>query len=345
MSIYTKILFVFTLFLGNAHAQDARLSQPWSNPTMMNPAMSGNFDGLLKLGLGNSYQSNGSNHVTHQYAFVDKRIDVPEYSPNKFIGLSINYYQYGADLLAIKPNTSPIKARFISLSGAYHFNLSMDETHSMGLGAQAVLANGDLDERKGAYDKEIGGGGFEWTRLDNMGTTVRKGASYADVNAGAYYRYRANGMKAEIGMAVYHFLNPDNAIKTDKGGGQHSRAVFHTKLEVDLDKTYTMTFRYVNWEEGLYWRSNKFDPSNIHTSWTGVELANTASNRKSLVSGGLYTRSFRTIMPLVNININRGVNITTSYEMPLSPAKYGSYTAKRFEISLHFMRFDPDWEY
>ena len=345
MSFYSKTLVVFTLFLSQGYAQDARLSQPWSNPTMMNPAMSGNFDGLLKLGLGSSWQSNGNNKVAHQYAFVDKRINLPEYSPNKFIGLSINAYQYGKDFIAGTINNSPIQASFISFTGAYHFNLSMDETHSMGVGAQGVLTNGNLDERKGEYDKEISGGGFEWTRLDNLGTTVRNGASYADANAGAYYRYRGNGMKAEIGAAVYHFLNPVNTIRTDKAGGQHSRAVFHTKLDVDLDKTYTMTFRYINWEEGLYWRSNKFDPSNIHTSWTGVELANTASNRKLLVSGGLYTRSFRTIMPLVNININKGINISTSYEMPLSPAKYGSYTAKRFEISLHFMQFNPDWEY
>jgi type IX secretion system PorP/SprF family membrane protein len=345
MSFYSKTLVAFTLLLSNAHAQDARLSQPWSNPTMMNPAMSGNFDGLLKLGLGSSWQSNGSNKVAHQYAFVDKRIDLPEYSPNKFIGLSINAYQYGKDLIGGTPNNSPIHASFISFTGAYHFNLFMDETHSMGVGAQAVLANGNLDERKGAYDKEISGSGFEWTQLDKMGTTVREGASYADVNAGAYYRYRGNGMKAEIGTAVYHFLNPDNAIKTNTGGGQHSRAVFHAKLEVDLNKTHSLTLRYINWEEGLYWRSYEFSASNIHTSWTGAELANTASNRKLLVSGGLYTRSFRTIMPLVNININRAINISTSYEMPLSPARYGSYTAKRFEISLHFKRFDPDWEY
>jgi hypothetical protein len=207
------------------------------------------------------------------------------------------------------------------------------------------LTNGNLDERKGAYDKEISGGGFEWTRLDKLGTTVRNGASYVDVNAGVYYRYRGNGMKAEIGTAVYHFLNQDNSIKTDKPGGQYSRAVFHTRLDVDLDKTYTMTFRYINWEEGLYWRSYSIKTNNIHASWTGAELANTASNRKLLVSGGLYTRSFRTIMPLVNININRGINISTSYEMPLSPGQYGSYKAKRFEISLHFMRFDPDWAY
>ena len=345
MSFYSKILFAFTLLLSNGYAQDARLSQPWSNPTMMNPAMSGNFDGLLKLGLGSSWQSNGSSKVTHQYAFVDKRIDLPEYSPNKFIGLSINAYQYGKDLMSTTTNNSPIQASFISFSGAYHFNLSTDEVHSMGIGAQGVLTNGNLDERKGAYDKEISGGGFEWTQLDKLGTTVRNGASYVDVNAGAYYRYRGNGMKAEIGAAVYHFLNPDNGIKTDKGGEHYSRAVFHTKLDVDLDKTYTLTFRYINWEEGLYWRSNQFKSSNIHTSWTGAELANTASNKRILVSGGLYTRSFRTIMPMVNINISRGVNISTSYEMPLSPAKYGSYTAKRFEISLHFMQFDPDWGY
>jgi hypothetical protein len=312
---------------------------------MMNPAMSGNFDGLLKLGLGSSWQRNGSSKVTHQYAFVDKRIDLPEYSPNKFIGLSINAYQYGKDFVGGTTNNSPIQASFISFTGAYHFNLSSDEVHSMGIGAQGVLTNGNLDERKGAYDKEISGGGFAWSRLSSMGTAVRKGASYVDLNTGAYYRYRGNGMKAEIGAAVYHFLNPSNTIRTDKPDGLHSRAVFHTKLDVDFDKTYTMTFRYINWEEGLYWRSDKFDPSNIHTSWTGVELANTASNRKLLVSGGLYTRSFRTIMPLVNININRGVNISTSYEMPLSPGQYGSYTAKRFEITLHFMRFDPDWAY
>jgi hypothetical protein len=345
MSFYSRILVVFTLMLSYGYAQDARLSQPWSNPTMINPAMSGNFDGLLKLGLGSSWQSNGSSKVTHQYAFVDKRIDLPEYSPNKFIGLSINAYQYGKDFVGGTTNNSPIQASFISFTGAYHFNLSTDEVHSMGIGAQGVLTNGNLDERKGAYDKEISGGGFEWTQLDKLGTTVRNGASYVDVNTGAYYRYRGNGMKAEIGAAVYHFLNQDNSIKYPKGFRHYSRAVFHTKLELDLNKTHTLTFRYINWEEGLYWRSNRIKPSNIHTSWTGAELTNTVYDSKFSVSGGLYTRAFRTVMPCVNININRGINISTSYEMPLSPAKYGSYTAKRFEISLHFMQFDPEWGY
>jgi hypothetical protein len=89
------------------------------------------------------------------------------------------------------------------------------------------------------------------------------------------------------------------------------------------------------WQEGLYYRSKSFgDSLEIVSFWTGVEMYKTNPKSNINVNFGLYTRSFRTVMPYLNINLGHVANLRYTYEHPFNSNKYNAYSAQRNEVAL-----------
>ena len=106
-------------------------------------------------------------------------------------------------------------------------------------------------------------------------------------------------------------------------------------MRIKLNNKWGLLQKNTYWQEGLYYRSKTFNDSlNIVSFWSGVEFIRTNPSSNFNVNFGLYTRSFRTVMPYLNINLGRLANIRYSYEFPFNTAKFGAYTAKRHEAAL-----------
>ena len=347
----TKILFTIALSLCIffLHAQDARISRPWSESFLINPALSGNFKGTVKVGTGASWQQNQQNKVAHQFSTYDIHIvkknadtasqslyqnDAKKTNDTKYIGLTLAHYGYGKDLYDIYPNKSPINANFFSGSFSYNFNLSKDEMHSMGIGAQLVYGTSSVDEKRGPYDKEISGGGFQWTELQDSGKYVNASANYFDFNFGGYYRYKTEGIVFEIGLGAFHYLWPQNALKNNTTSLKALRArnVFHSSAEIKLPNQHSLVFRTIFWKEGLYFRSKRLDNYDISATWNSVEISDRNKQHKIRLTGGLGMRSYQTILPFLEINLGKSLMLSTSYERPIRINSEANYFAKRFEI-------------
>lgn len=343
------------LFISGLSAQDARLSQPWSMQTLMNPALSGNIEGIVNAGIGSSWQKSNIAKVAHQFAYADVRIlrrtdslvrtkdDTlnikDQRHENNYVGLGASYYGYGTDLTG-NYSAGPVFGRFYGLHGSYNFNLSRDRKHSMGLGAQLVFASGNVNESRGAYDKEINGGGFRYAELKTNGTYLREGIGYADINLGGYYRYTTDGLKLEVGLGTFHVGKPRYSLKDPSSeAALRVRLTYHTKADIRVSKSHVMTFRSVYWTEGMYINERKIDSLNIIANWSGAEFRNTNPSSKISLSGGIYSRNFRTIIPTVGLHINRIIAIKASYEQPLNRNVFPAYSAKRFELGVQFLHF------
>lgn len=331
-TIMKKILFqlIFLIFAIAGFSQDARLSQIWSMPTMMNPAFSGKFDGSYRLGLGNSSQKSKLGAVNHQYGFVDSRFEGKATGLDRYFGLGISYYQYGNGA------TTPINAKFVAITGAHHFNLSKDGVHSMGVGTQLAFASASASEKNGIYDKEINGGGFRWNDFNPNGTRNNI-SNYLDWNTGVYYKYKGTDLNIELGAAGYHYLHPKNSLITyDAEHRLRGRIVFHSKVDININPKKILTFQNIFWTEGLYWVSRSLDKYNLVSNWGGLELSKAVPSDKIYINYGMYTRSFKTIMPYASFISRNGFNLRASYEFPFNSTRYDAYTAKRFEVSLHY---------
>lgn len=328
------VLSIMALFFVESSAQDARLSQIWSLPSMMNPALIGQSDDQVLSGLGYSNQKTKSSQVVHQYAFLNGRFARDYERTGRAFGLGGSFYQYGSGNSA---NPSPINAKFFSVSGAYHMRLSKDDSHILSVGTQFAFANATANEKSSFYDKEINGGGFRWTDMDSSG--LRSNASgYMDWNIGVNYKFTGENIGIEAGVGAYHFTHPKMALITpDKDTGLRGRMVFHGKIDINIAPTRALVFNNIFWSEGLYWRSTALDLYTLVANWSGAEFVKTnKTDDKLSMNYGLYTRSFKTAMPYLSAYPGRGINLRISYEFPIASQLYQSYTAKRFELALHY---------
>jgi hypothetical protein len=364
-----KILIVVLFLISfNAIGQNARFSQIWSAPVQFNPALTGRFDGRVRASSLLSFQNaiaqdsfyrKKTVYMNHQNVSVDIKLgkyrssgdESPENetidendseegkdkSGNKkkltgYWGAGFNYYAYGHE-------TSPIKATFYSLSVARHFYSKSNRI--FGFGLQLTNANGVLDESKGkAFNKEITGGAFRYPYINsNTAIVDRAGSqSYTDVNVGAYYGRVTETVMFELGAAMHHLFYPNydasDVEDKDEPSLRH-RVTAHSILRLRFNDKWGMVQKNMFWKEGLYLRSRNTDDNlEITAFWTGLELYRTDPTGKINPNFGFYTRNFQTMMPYLNLNFGRFVNVRYSYELPINSIKFPAYSAKRNEVSL-----------
>jgi hypothetical protein len=356
-------------------AQNARLSQVWTTPMHVNPALSGRFDGQGRAGFLYSWQKCLAGYdqdsvvkIPHQNYYIDFKFgkyrhigDEEQYAIKKdsmrkkapveakdetglarknigYWSAALNYYNYG-------DNTNPLKADFISATIARHFYAKRNRY--FGFGLQMAYAMGDLDETRGtAYDKEVSGGGFRYPHQNIAQTGLWKNTNeYLDFNLGAYYGMATEPVSFELGFAMYHLFYPKNSIiEPDAETELRHRVTAHSLLRLKLSDDWGFVQRNIYWGEGLYLISRTYSDSlNIVAFYSGVEFYKTNPRTNYNFNFGLYTRSFKTIMPFVNLNLGRVVNLRYSYEFPVNAAEYTANNAKRSEIVLllTYKRYTP----
>jgi len=331
----------------------------------VNPALSGRFDGMGRMGNLYSWQTSNPEFkpdsiikIPHYNFYIDFKFgkyrhigDEEQYAirkdsskmkanveakdetglERKNIGYwsgGFNYYHYG-------DNVNPLKADFFSATIARHFYVKHNRYYGFGL--QTVYAHGNLDERRGiSYDKEISGGGFRYPHPYNTPNNSVKTNDYIDFNLGGYYGMATEPVSFELGLAMYHLFYPNNSIvDNDNESKQRHRVTAHSLLRLRLNENWGFIQRNIYWEEGLYYRSRSYgDSFHIVTFYSGVELYKTSPKTNYNFNFGLYTRSFQSIMPFVNLNLGPVVNLRYSYEFPVNLRKFTANTAKRTEIIL-----------
>ncbi|MEI8052786.1 MAG: type IX secretion system membrane protein PorP/SprF [Bacteroidota bacterium] len=354
-----KYLIVLMLFLSEGVvAQNARFSQMGSAPIQFNPALTGRFDGKVRLSGLYSSQETINAHMQHENISIDAKFGKYKSSGDEetavsdvvsakskplkegkdevfkksrvygYWGVGFNYYHYG-------DKKSPLDAAFYSASLARHFYNKSNKI--FGFGVQATYAESKLDEIKGTeYDREISGGGFRYPFPG--GPAGRQGTkNYVDFNGGAYYGMVTDAVMFELGGSMHHLFYPKN----DPSGKDNETELRHTVtahsiLRLRLNNRWGIVQKNMYWQEGLYYRSRKLngDSAEIVAFWSGLEFYKINPLSKYNVNFGFYTRSFRTMMPYLNINLGKMANIRYSYELPFNSKKFTAYTAKRSEVAL-----------
>lgn len=348
------VIFMMLIAVG-AVAQNARFSQLGTSTQMLNPSLTGRFDGKARLGALYSIQESDIVTTHHQNAFIeykfgkyrssgDEKYHYVSKSENTkqaeakdkitepktasgYWAAGLNYYRYGH-------NDIPLTGQFFSASIARHFYPKRNKY--WGIGAQVTYAQGNLDENDGMkYDREISGGGFSYP-FGIPGEREGK-KTYTDFNIGAYYGMVTEPVAFEIGGAMYHLFYPKNDILDVDGEKKlRHRVTAHSMLRLRLNNKWGIVQKNFYWQEGMYLRSRSFNADSMHIDdfWAGIEFYKTQPETNVNFSFGVYTRSFHTVMPYANLYLGKVVNLRASYEHPLNFGKYKAYTAKRLEVAL-----------
>ena len=356
------IVSMLLLMCMNLHAQNARFSQEWSTPAHFNPALTGRFDGKIKIATTYSWQKADSGNIDHQNVSVDFKLGGYKSSGDEatvqtkfskkqaksiagkeakdqvfdlkrksgYWAAGINYYHYGYA-------SCPIDAQFIAFSAARHFYNKSNKMY--GVGAQLVYADGKLDENRGtAYEKEISGGGFRYPislKERTPGVKLQTSMSYLDFNIGAYYAMNSEVVMFELGGALHHFAAPVIDItNTDNESRMRRRVTAHAIFRLKMNEQWGAVLRNMYWKEGLYYRSRSYkDSLEIVCFWSGLELYKVNPGKKTNFNFGLYTRSFKTFMPYININFSNWGNLRYTHEQPFNSKQFRAYNALRDEFT------------
>src|SRR6476620_2666988 len=166
-------------------AQDPHFSQFFSSPLTLNPALTGKFNGTLRVAGNYRNQWPAFNNVyttstlSVDFAILKKRI--PEFDT------------WGVGILALtdKAGAGVLTNNYIGLSTSYHKALDEDGFQQIGIGFQGTYGQKRLDDSKLYFEDMLTPFGFTGVTQDNF-SSANLNINYFDVNAGLLYSHSTN---------------------------------------------------------------------------------------------------------------------------------------------------------
>lgn len=196
------LILIFLCCLGISRAQDPHFSQFFASPLTLNPANTGNFNGLLRLagnhrnqwpGFGNAYITTTAAVDGH---LLEKRIPDAD--------------RLSAGLLMLSDQTGNgiLKENHLLLSLAYQKSFDNTGNHSLTIGFQGGLGSYRFDQNKANFEDEISPSGFTIPSTEIL-LTNDLGKQYLDLHTGILYKGNFNdGTGIYFGGSIYHLGRP-----------------------------------------------------------------------------------------------------------------------------------------
>jgi type IX secretion system PorP/SprF family membrane protein len=205
--LFMKKLLLFSfwlLVLGTTlQAQDPGFSQFFASPLTLNPALTGKFNGLLRVAGNYRNQWPSINN-----AFITSTVSVD--APIMRSRLPEND-TWGIGLMAMTDKTASgvLSSNFLSFSTAYHKSLDEDGLHQIGVGFQGTYANKSLDGTRLTFEDGLQLDGT-WIRSPTEAINSEFiNVHYFDMNLGVLYNASTNGNNNYyFGASAYHLNHP-----------------------------------------------------------------------------------------------------------------------------------------
>lgn len=187
---------------GLARAQDPNFSQFFASPLTLNPALTGKFDGVVRVA--GNYRNQWptiNNAFTTYTASVDAGIlknHIPQFD------------QFGVGVLAFsdKSGNGALQNNFLGLSMAYHKALDENGYNQLGLGFQGTFVSKTLNVNGLHFEDMLRSDGFTGVTSEAFsGSNLN--VSYFDLNTGILFNGSTDGQNNYyIGASMYHLTRP-----------------------------------------------------------------------------------------------------------------------------------------
>jgi type IX secretion system PorP/SprF family membrane protein len=206
----TVCFIVLFCVWGLANAQDPNFSQFFASPLTLNPALTGKFDGVLRVA--GNYRNQWptiNNAYTTYTASIDAGIlkgHIPEFD------------QFGVGLLAFsdKSGNGVLQNNYLGISTAYHKALDENGYNQLGLGFQGTFVQKRLDVTKVYFEDQLRSDGFTGLTSEFF-QQQQVNVSYFDLNAGMLFNGSTDGTNNYyFGASMYHLTRPKESFM---GGG------------------------------------------------------------------------------------------------------------------------------
>jgi len=184
-------------------AQDPGFSQFFASPLTLNPALTGKFNGVVRVAGNYRNQWPSINN-----AFITSTISI---DGGILKGRLPENDTWGIGLMAMTDKTASgiLTSNFLSFSTSYHKSLDEDGLHQIGVGFQGSYANKSLDGTRLTFEDGLQLDGT-WLRSPTEAINSEFiNVHYFDMNVGILYNASSNGSNNYyFGASAYHLNHP-----------------------------------------------------------------------------------------------------------------------------------------
>lgn len=306
-----------------AKAQDIHFSQFFASPLTLNPALTGNFDGTLRVAGNYRNQWPSINRAFTTTALsVDFPILTGRLNENDRLALGVmGYTDQQAD--------GALKNNFGSLTVAYHKGLDEDGFNRISAGFQMVYNAKNLNVGRLKFEDQLRSDGFTGVTNEIFQNT-QLNIGYFDLNAGLTYSGTTqSNVNYYLGGSIYHLTKPKESFR----GGQfnlNQRYTVHGGVYLPLNSQLMLH------SSGIYQNQG-----GAHETVVGAAVGYTfGSDYEGGAGTALYLGSWYrfgdALIPYVGLEFS-SLRLGATYDVNTSALRTASNSRGGFEISLIYI--------
>jgi type IX secretion system PorP/SprF family membrane protein len=320
-------VFFLLIFLGaiaQVKAQDPHFSQFFASPLTLNPALTGKFEGDLRI-TGN-YRNQWPT-INRAFTTTTVSADMPilrnHISSTDTWGIGIMGY---SDQSA----NSALKFNYLSLSTAFHKGLDEDGFSQIGAGFQASYSNMLLNVLDLKFEDQLTPFGFTGTTSEVFNNSTLKN-NYFDLNAGVLYTGSTSDKNNfYAGVSMYHIIRPKQHF-TGTFFLLNPRTTFHGGGYFPAGNTGTIHL------SALY----SMQAGASETVFGGAyEVPFAEGDKPTSIYFGSWIRLNDALMPYLGLEFS-DFRLGITYDVNTSSLKAASQSRGGIEISLIYIKKTP----
>jgi len=214
-----------------SQAQDIHFSQFYAAPLFVNPAMTGIFDGKVRIS--NDYRSQWGS-VGSGYSTFHISADLP-INKSRFKN---NYF--GAGLMVYQDKSGDAKYTQTIIEGALSYTLSVDEGDDyIAIGFRGGLDSRQNDFSLSSWDSQWNGDKYDPLLPSGENFQLQQ-RTYFDFTAGLMWYYIPDGYNTICaGGSLSHITQPDLAFYNYTQDKLYSRYSGHASAEIDVSRYHS----------------------------------------------------------------------------------------------------------
>ena len=318
---YTICLVVLTnLVPAFIQAQDMHFSQYNNCPQLINPALTGQFETMLKatilhkrqwMNVGTGYVTSG---VDAQYKLLSVNSD--------------NFFGFG--LLVLDDKAGIAQQKTLAVKGTAAYNMVASDDDLISAGFQMGFEQRSMNFNDLAWDSQFNGVAYD-PNLDDRERFITNSRSFVDLGAGFHWKHRKK-RRFDLGYGIYH-ANQQITMVARGDDRMRVRQVYKAswiKRYEHIDMKYdALVQRQGGANEVLIGVTTEYRIGE-ESKYTNVKTA-------SIARAGMYYRWKDAISPYIGFEYKRFASISLGYDIRLAKMPFIDGRAGGPEISLTYL--------
>ena len=331
----TYVLICISVFPAVTRAQDPAFSQFFASPLTLNPALTGKFNGSLRVAGNYRNQWPQINN-----AFITSTVSI---DGNILTNKITNGDSWGVGLMAMTDKTANgiLTSNYVAVSTSYQKALDENGWNQIGIGFQGTYASKRLDGTKLNFEDQLDQQGGWSLPSEEVISGHQVNLSYFDFNVGVLYNGSTDGNNNfYLGASAYHILQPTESFTGNSLYTLHPRFTLHGGYSFPLSQSNNTNFIHFS---GLYSRQSNAVDAMLGGAWSYNLNSDEGTSPINLYLGvwARFSNLTDAIIPYVGLDVG-SFTVGMSYDVNVSSLKSASESQGGIEISIIYIKKPAD---